>query len=231
MRVVEEFSKQAKHYEEYNIIQRAVAQDLLALVDWPYKRVLDLGCGSGTLFRYLNRDLEYYIGVDKAKKMLLEHPKGEHIELWEESFDEADLYKKEALKQIDTLFSSSSLQWSRDLLLLFRHIQALHKPFALALFTAGTFQSIQDYTGIASPLATASEVQKYAKEAFNSYVLEKKAYQLTFENSRELFTYIKKSGVSGNRNRLSIAQSRKMLKEFPHLTLDFEVLFIVSRLT
>jgi malonyl-CoA O-methyltransferase len=50
-------------------------------------------------------------------------------------------------------------------------------------------------------------------------------YELTFESVDEIFTYIKKSGVSGGRNALSYKQMKNLMKEYPSKTLEFEVLF------
>lgn len=229
MRVIAEFSRHADSYGSYNIIQKEVAKALLDMVTWEYRNVLDLGCGSGTLYRFLQKDLPLYIGVDQSLKMLDLHPQGSGIELIQQSFDDPALFSSDLLERVDTIFSSSALQWSQNLEALFTQIAASGKKIALALFTSGTFQSIQAFSGVDSPLLSAQKVDALAQRCFNDVLIETKHYQLTFQNSRELFQYIKKSGVSGNRNRLSYQESRHMIENFSNLTLDFEVLFICSK--
>jgi malonyl-CoA O-methyltransferase len=58
--------------------------------------------------------------------------------------------------------------------------------------------------------------------------VEKVLYTLEFENTREMLRYIKKSGVSGNRNVLSYKQTKSLMQEYPLSYLEFEVVYINS---
>ena len=55
--------------------------------------------------------------------------------------------------------------------------------------------------------------------------IEVMTYELSFESIQDIFTYIKKSGVSGGRNALSYKQMKNLMREYPTKTLEFEVLF------
>ena len=53
-------------------------------------------------------------------------------------------------------------------------------------------------------------------------------YKLEFEDTREMFKYIKKSGVSGSRNELSYKQIKALMEQYPLNYLEFEVVFIYT---
>ena len=52
------------------------------------------------------------------------------------------------------------------------------------------------------------------------------SYQLEFETTREMFKYIKKSGVSGGEKQLSYRQIKQLMENYPLKYLEFEVLFV-----
>ena len=64
-------------------------------------------------------------------------------------------------------------------------------------------------------------IEKYYGAAF-----ELKKYKLHFESVREMFNYIKKSGVSGGEKQLTYKQTKKLMKNYSLDYLEFEVLFV-----
>ena len=66
------------------------------------------------------------------------------------------------------------------------------------------------------------------KEAFLKFFnceFETILYKLEFDNKKDLFDYIKKSGVSGEKS-LSYSDSKKLYKDYPYNYLEFEVIFV-----
>ena len=51
-------------------------------------------------------------------------------------------------------------------------------------------------------------------------------YSLSFDSVRDMFRYIKRSGVSGNRNVLTYKGTKRLMETYPLDYLEFEVLFI-----
>lgn len=93
------------------------------------------------------------------------------------------------------------------------------------LFTSNTFKTIQKLSATKSPILSYEEIE----EAFLTYFdceFEKFTYNLEFENKRELFDYIKKSGVSGGDDKLDFKDAKRLYKEYPLSYLEFEVVFI-----
>ena len=66
-----------------------------------------------------------------------------------------------------------------------------------------------------------STIEKYYRATF-----ELKKYKLHFESVREMFNYIKKSGVSGGEKQLTYKQTKQLMKSYPLDYLEFEVLFV-----
>lgn len=227
MKISSEFSKYALEYNSYNVIQNRVIDKLLGHVKHKPKNILDLGCGSGNLCRAIDWDYEHFTGVDFAKGMLELHPRSPKIELIYADFNDDALFESKLTYIYDFIFSASALQWADDLQRVFSNIKKLNAPVALAIFTSNTFKTINKTASISSILKSADEVCEFGKKYFDakSEVLN---YKLEFESTRDMFRYIKKSGVSGSRKILSYKESKKLLREYPLSYLEFEVTFIYS---
>lgn len=227
MKISSEFSKYAPHYNSYNIIQNMVVEKLLSYVNEKPKRILDLGCGSGSVCRAINWEYEYFSGVDFAKGMLELHPKSSKIESIYGDFNDDKLFENLLRNKYDFIFSASALQWADDLDRVFSKIKQFNAPLALAIFTANTFKTINKTASIDSILKSADEVNELQKKYFDAE-FEVVNYKLEFESTREMFKYIKRSGVSGARKILSYKESKKLLNEYPLNYLEFEVVFIYT---
>ena len=226
MKAVEkEFSRFASEYGQYNIIQNQVAQKLIdELQDEPQK-ILDLGCGNGTLVSKIKWDYESFMGVDFSSKMLELHPKANNIECRLGDFNEDKLFEDLVQTPFDRVFSASSLQWAKELDTTLYQISQLNAPISLAIFTSNTFKTLLETAGISSPLRSADEVAYLIGQYFRADI-KIVNYTLAFEDVREIFNYIKKSGVSGGRNALGYKQMKNLMKDYPLKTLEFEVLFV-----
>ena len=227
MRVSFEFSKRALEYESYNIIQNMVIERLLEHVKQKPKNILDIGCGSGALCKAIDWEYNSFYGVDFAQGMLELHPKSPKIELLYGDFNEDKLFDKLLTYIYDSIFSASALQWADDLERVFGKIRELNAPVALAIFTSNTFKTINKTAAISSILRSAEEVCELGKKYFGAET-EVVNYKLEFESTRDMFKYIKRSGVSGSRKILSYKESKKLLNDYPLNYLEFEVAFIYS---
>ena len=226
MKISSEFSKYAAHYGEYNVIQNQVAQKLLTFVTTKPRKVLDLGCGSGALIKKIDWDMEHFVGVDFAPGMLELHPKAKHVECIYGNFNDAALFEHLRTSVFDYIFSASALQWAEDLDALCKNILTLNAPVALAIFTANTFKTLNTTAGLEPLLRSRKEIKRLQKEYFADAKFEVVEYKLEFESVRDMFRYIKKSGVSGSRKLLSYKETKKLMEMYPLNYLEFEVAFI-----
>ena len=227
MKISTEFSKNASNYDTLNHIQNLVVEKLLSLVDTQPKHILDLGCGSGALCKNIDWDYEHFIGVDFAPGMLELHPKSHKIESVYGNFNDKTLFDNLIAYDYDYIFSASSLQWAENLEDVLFNIKKLNAPIALAIFTSNTFKTLNTTASLDSLLSNTETIKESVEKYFdvNFEVLE---YKLEFQSVRDMFKYIKRSGVSGSRKVLSFKETKKLMDIYPLNYLEFEVAFITS---
>ena len=225
MKISSEFSKHANEYELYNIIQKKVIRKLLSDVKSKPEYILDLGCGSGALCESIEWKYQHFVGIDFAPGMLELHPKSKKIEAIYGDFNDNTLFENLATYEFDHIFSASALQWAENLESVLENIARLCRPTSLAIFTSGTFKTLNKTASLKPLLRDKEEIKKLQKEYFNAS-FEVVEYKLEFESVREMFRYIKRSGVSGSRNLLNYKEMKKLMKEYPLNYLEFEVAFI-----
>jgi len=228
MKVDQEFSKYAVDYESYNTIQTEVVKRLVGTLKGEPKRILDLGCGSGAVYKKVPWCVEHFIGVDFAQGMLDLHPKGEAITLLYGDFNKTELFERLQKYSFDTIVSASALQWAQDLDFVFKELTAFKKPVALAIFTAGTFATLNKTAKLDPLLRSAEDIKQLQEQYFAKANFELVRYKLEFDSVRAMFRYIKKSGVSGARNILSYKETKELMQAYPLNYLEFEVAFITS---
>ena len=224
MNVHAEFSRSAAAYEQYNIIQQQVARKLVHSIGDAPQKILDIGCGSGAVFKAIDWELEHFVALDFSESMLSNHPTSEHITCKLADFNNTNTFET-MHGDFDRIISASALQWALHLDTVFASIAALNAPISLAIFTCNTFRSLYECAKLKPILRCSDEVTALAKKHFDAHY-ETVTYTLAFESPREMFGYIKKSGVSGGRRVLSYQQTKRLMQEYPHDYLEFEVLFI-----
>jgi len=228
LKVAQEFSRYASHYNNYNVIQNKVVKKLVADMKTKPKTILDLGCGSGAVYKEISWELKDFIGIDFARGMLEQHPQAENITCKHGDFNKEEFFKELKDENFDYIISASALQWSDNLDFVFKSLSSFQVPCSLAIFTSKTFETLYKTAELKPLLRCSDTIIENAKLYFDaSYELV--SYTLEFESKRDLFRYIKRSGVSGNRRVLDYKQTRALMQEYPHQSLEFEVLFIHSR--
>lgn len=228
MKVSSEFSKYAAHYGSHNVIQNKVAHKLVSKLSAQPKKILDLGCGSGALCEIISWEYQHFTGIDFAPGMLELHPKSQKIKSIFGDFNDENLFKNLSSSKYDYIFSASALQWAEDLDMIFKNLRLLNAPVAFAIFTSNTFKTLNETASLEPMLRTADEVYELQEKYFDAE-FEIVNYKLEFESTREMFKYIKQSGVSASRKVLDYKQTKKLMNEYPLNYLEFEVVFITSR--
>lgn len=223
--VCHEFSRYAAEYGSRNVIQRLVAQKLIASTPDQPKRIIDLGCGNGTLFLLIDWEVEYFVGVDFSNSMLSCHPVSSNVELLLGDFNDPALFERLGGEQYDRIYSASALQWAEDLDRVMESLASLNTPLSLAIFTAGTFKTLHECAGVTPLLRSSDEVMAIAEKHVDAR-FEVLHYTLEFDSAREMFRYIKRSGVSGGRKILDYRSTKKLIETYPLNYLEFEILLI-----
>lgn len=65
MELKNQFSKYAKEYKSYNIIQQICAKSLVRELKSKPKNILELGCGSGQIFSNVDWEFDKYLAIAK----------------------------------------------------------------------------------------------------------------------------------------------------------------------
>ncbi len=190
---------------------------------------MDLGCGTGDINKKIDWKYSKFIGVDSAQGMCEKHPKSELMSVVNKNFEDVD-FQNEILRDapFDLVISSSALQWADDIEELIKFSSKLSKNVAFAIFTCNTFADIYKLSGLKTFLPNANELVEKTKKYFD-IEYEIKKYRLYFEDNLSKFRYIKKSGVSGGKRKLTVTQTKKLIKNYPHNYLEFEVLFMHNK--
>lgn len=224
MPIKNQFSKYANEYRNHNIIQQIVAKSLVRELKFQPKRILELGCGSGQVFNHISWEVEFYKAIDASSSMCELHPKANNIEVKCLNFDTDEFINEIKNDSYDIVLSSSALQWSNNLSKIVEQLSSITKEINAVLFTSNTFKTIQEITNTKSPILDENSIKNAFSEFFNCE-FETILYKLEFDNKKDLFDYIKKSGVSGEKS-LSYSDSKKLYKEYPYNYLEFEVIFV-----
>lgn len=225
MSVKNQFSKYAKEYQNHNIIQQIIAKSLVRELKSKPKRILELGCGSGQVYNHISWDVDYYKAIDFSASMCELHPKGENIDVKCFDFDTEEFLKDIKNNSYDIVLSSSALQWSKDLSKIVKNLSLITKEINAVLFTSNTFKTIQEITKSKSPILDEHNIKKSFSKYFNCE-FETIMYKLEFDNKKDLFDYIKKSGVSGASASLDFKNAKKLYKNYTLNYLEFEVIFV-----
>jgi len=231
--VIEEFSRFAHQYDEHNMIQVQVAKTLIDKLPLQrYNTILDLGCGSGEVFKNLQEQgisFDAFSAFDSAQNMLDIHPEINNITKICADFNDRSFLKTLSEEHYDLLLSSSAIQWSKDLDFTFNAISSLSKTAYLAIFTSGTFKTLHQAANVKSPIYSAEELQKSILQYYDDVVFELHTYTLNFDSVRDMFSYIKKSGVSSGKKKLSYREIKELMRTYPLDHLEFEVLFVEAK--
>ncbi|MFT7879470.1 MAG: methyltransferase domain-containing protein [Sulfurimonas sp.] len=229
---VKGFSRFAHTYDQYNMIQAEVAKELVSrLKNSYYSTIIDIGCGSGAVLKNLKKraiGFDQFIAVDLSDEMLSLHPSETKIVKQCIDFNHGDSLAQLSREKRALVLSSSALQWSENLDKTLSQLSKYGERAYFAVFTSGTFKTLHQCAGIASPIYSAEDVKKVISHYYEAS-FELQSYQLTFDNAKEMFRYIQKSGVSGGERKLGYKKMKRLMEEYPLDYLEFEVLFVEAK--
>jgi len=226
---LKQFSKHAKDYNYYNIIQQIVSKALVRELEFHPKRILELGCGSGQVYKNIDFDFEYYKAIDFSSSMCNIHPKGKNLEVVCLDFDTVQFKDNIKDEVYDIVLSSSALQWSKDLESIVKTLSKVSKNISMVLFTSNTFKTIFELSNTTSPILSSEVIKKSFSRYFDCS-FEILQYKLQFDDKKKLFDYIKNSGVGATQKTLNFKEAKNLYKNYNLDHLEFEVIFVKGKL-
>jgi len=132
------FSKGAKTYDEYALIQRHMADKLGIFIEDSEEvfNILEIGCGTGIfsekiLNKFPNSNIDFLdISHDMIKNVKDKIGSKENL-----NFIVEDIEKYQPQKKYDLIFSNATFQWIQNKKGLFDHLDSFLKPGGLILFS------------------------------------------------------------------------------------------------
>lgn len=228
--IIKEFSRFSKEYNSYSIIQTKVAQRVVATLPKKYfNAIADIGCGTGAIYKFLEEDkikFDLFYALDGSDNMLASHPEAKKIIKQCFDFNSTASFAGLDNMKCDIIISSSALQWSKNLEFTLSNLIKISNNFYGALFTSNTFKTLHETAEIVSPIHSAETIKRSFDMFYKETDYEVISYKLFFDSKKELFEYIKKSGVSGGEKRLNVTQTKKLINGYHLDYLEFEVVFV-----
>ncbi len=231
MRIEEQFSRYAKSYLKYSIVQQKGSEILTKHLPKNLGVVADLGCGNGRLFKEIQKSKKEFkklYGIDFSKEMLKLHPKDVNVELIVGDFNSIKLFDKLKNLNLDYLISASALQWAKDLDFTLQKCSKVAPKGAFFIFTSGTFKSLHQCANIKSPIYTKEEVLTTFNSYYKNLTINRYNFRLKFNNTLQMLRYIKKSGVSGGKMHLSYKETKQLINKYHLDYLEFETFLLIG---
>ncbi len=223
-----EFEKHANSYDSYAKIQKKVAKELIKKLNFKPKKILDIGCGTGAVYKNITWGIDSFVGVDNSSTMCKLHPKNDKIEVICDDF-ESKIFQAKIMKMspFDLVISSSSMQWAKDIETTFNFYSSLSQRAAFSIFTDKTFKTIYKITKRKFFLPSFNLIQMLSK-IFQNMRVEKRAYRIDFDDKISMLRYVIESGTSGGNEMLSYKEIKYLIDNYPYSYLEFEVAFIIK---
>ena len=233
--IARRFAGSASGYETEAEVQLNIAKQLNDL--WRnYQNprssdVLEIGVGTGFLTR------QYSADVDSSRLTLLDLAPVEHIQtaarkafsdITDIKFVSADAEQYLADCQessLDTILSSSTIQWFASPRRLFANVAKVLRPggiAAISTFESGTYEEISSLTGRSLDYHTLEQFVAMLPDSLQVLDSKRETSRITFDNGRNLLKHIKMTGVNAlSGTPLSYKKMislMRQLDECPHLT-------------
>ena len=231
MRIKQQFSRYAKSYLKYSTIQQKGAKLLVEHLPRDIGVVADLGSGSGNLYKEIksqNIKFSTYYSIDFSKEMLKLHPIDKNVKFIIGDFNEALLFKKLKALNLDTIISSSALQWANNLEITIKNCANIAPFGAFFIFSSGTFKTLHSIANISSPIHSKEKILKTFNRYYKNLVIKEYNFTLEFSNTLQMLRYIKKSGVSSGVKKLGYKEIKSLINNYPLNYLEFETLLIIG---
>lgn len=202
------FSASAASYDRYAIAQRHIYERLEALLAQEgrrsYERVLEIGCGTAGLSKYL--DARYEVGhwtLNDLGGEMIEHGHFVPRLASRPSLILGDAEQIDLGTGYDLILSASAIQWFHDPGGFVRSLWSRLRPGGILLMSTFGLENlieIKRLTGQGLHYHTLTEIESWVAE-YRAHHVEDEVYPLCFGSPREVLLHLKRTGVTGTAAR------------------------------
>lgn len=192
------FSKSLSSYNENAKIQKKMAEKLITLLNKTYyKKVLEIGCGTGFLTELLNKSIEFeqYTAIDIVPDCK-NYIKAINQQI---NFIQADI-ESFPLEKYDLIIANASLQWVND----FQNtIETLKNgllnngELIFSTFGKENFKEISFVTGTTLNYYSTNELKKL----FSKSEIIPEIHIMAFKSPKEVLKHLQLTGVNALENK------------------------------
>lgn len=200
------FARAAATYDQQAVVQRAVADRLLRLLAEhpgpPFRRVLEIGCGTGILTGGLLRRFagltSLYVNdlvPEFAPLVAARVPPELHLE-----FLAGDIETIPLPGELDLVLSSSTLHWLADLPGLLARLHSRmnrHATLCFSLYGPRNLREVRELTGIGLEYHPLAAIKEMVAAHFTLLACREELLTYPAPDPLALLTHLRQTGVSG----------------------------------
>ena len=204
-RIRRRFSQAVNTYDDHAEAQKRICAHLVQLLtvytSSHFRRVLEIGCGSGGFTRLLKQECQ-----------IEEWVLNDLCETWQSAIEElfpsapplflaGDAERLAFPGTFDLIASASALQWMKDLPHFLHKLSSTLSPggmLAFNTFTPDNLHEIKELTGEGLTYPTAGQLREWLSTGFRIVHEEEGNISLTFRHPLEVLRHLKYTGVTAN---------------------------------
>ncbi|SNZ09878.1 malonyl-CoA O-methyltransferase [Persephonella hydrogeniphila] len=225
------FSRFSESYDKEAVLQKEAAKILIEFAGRLKGKILDIGCGTGFLYRY--SEWKNTVGIDIAEDMVRFYKK------FNRSVILGDMEKLPFQENsFDNVVSNFSLHWADfgTTVSQVRHVLKKDGCFVFNIPVGGSLKAVEKILGDTTfDFLCVPEILDILRE--NGFRIEDffvENLEKEFENGYELLMHLHKTGVAINTESKSIGEKRKIVQKFKEnktpVQLNFKLLFVKAYL-
>lgn len=208
-------------YQQHAHHQRALAQqlttELLAILDYPIEKALEIGAGTGNLTHALNRNWQlppithYYLN-DLYPLPPLQAPAKHQHNL------QGDISTIRLPNSLSLILSNAVLQWIDQPDVLFDKLSQAQAPngiLALSFYSNGHFQELKQTLGLSLNYPMRKTVYQQLSKHYQIIKFKELRTRYHFTHAHDVFAHLRQTGTHTHQHHFSFSRLKQAIKHYP----------------